>query len=149
MEYENANRGHYRRVFPAPIASRALYSRIDSLCTRLCTKARSVARSQRNRPRPRIEILPDSASVDNQRSVKPRRLIKVVSKTFCDAPSATSLKPDTDEPVRTTDAETSGGEEGQSSGGEMDVRDPVPNVGAIDAHTVSASAKSSKVCLIQ
>ena len=149
MAYESANRGHYRRVFPAPAASRALYKRIDSLCARFCTKARGVARSQRNKPRPRIEILPDSANANDQRSTKPRRLIKVVSKGVRDAPSATSLKPDDDEPALTTDAETSADQEGQSSGGEMEVRDPALNEGTIDAHTVSASKKSSKVCLIQ
>ena len=142
MAYETARRGHFRLVYPPPKTLRPLYKRIDSLCTRVCTRTQSVARSKKRRPRPRIEILPDAILDHGEQHLKPRRLIKVVSENVCDSGllSENSLKPS---------AATSSDTGGEMSGEEIDICNHVQNGDAVDAHTVSASSKKSNVCLLQ
>ena len=150
MAYETARRGHFRLVYPPPKTLRPLYKRIDSLCTRICTRIQSVARSKKRRPRPRIEILPDAILDHGEQHSKPRRLIKVVSENVSDSGllSEISLKP-SGVSGRPDEAATSSDTGGEMSGEEIDICNHVQNGDAVDAHTVSASAKKSNVCLLQ
>ena len=149
MAYETARRGHFRLVYPPPKTLRPLYKRIDSLCTRICTRIQSVARSKKRRPRPRIEILPDAVLGHGEQHSKPRRLIKVVSENASDSGllSEISLKPSVS--GRPGEAATSSDTDGEMSGEEINISNHVQNGDAVDAHTVSASAKKSNVCLLQ